>query len=296
MEGVCGLVPRMRRGQKVQSDPSTPCPEAGWRRLVSKRALGLTWLGKQEGGRFQAQLLLGIKNKRSVMKEVQRRHDSTRRGKGEDTHMIESALKRKGRRSAGVGSGMKSNRRGAKGVERRRRMSADEQILRGYTRRITEAGRHGRWKDALSLFEELKGKGLRPNVFAISALLSSLRKAPGGSRWEQALEVFEDMVRAGVELNTVTFNALISAMEKAPGGSQWERALEVFEQMKRRGVEPDTKSFNALVSAMEKAPGGSQWEGALEVFEQMKRRGVEPNTVTFNALISAMEKAPGGSQ
>uniref|UniRef100_A0A0G4HYV0 Pentacotripeptide-repeat region of PRORP domain-containing protein n=1 Tax=Chromera velia CCMP2878 TaxID=1169474 RepID=A0A0G4HYV0_9ALVE len=244
---------------------------------------------------FSGQAFFG-KNRRSEETGVQRRHDLTRGRKVEDTQIMKNARYKKGRSSSKAESEMKSNREGAKGVDRRRSMSADDQILRGYTRKITETGRHGSWKDALSLFEELKSKGLRPNVFIFSALLTCLARAPGGSRWEKALEVFGEMERRGVKPDTVTFNVLISAMEKAPGGSQWEKALEVFGEMERRGVEPDTVIFNALISAMENAPGGSQWEKALEVFGEMERRGVKPDTVTFSALISAMEKAPGGSQ
>ena len=75
-------------------------------------------------------------------------------------------------------------------------------------------------------------KGVTPDVFTYSALISACAKAGQSDR---AFDVYEDMRRERVTPNVITYNALISACEKA---EQSDLAFEVYDAMRsaqRRG-------------------------------------------------------------
>ena len=80
----------------------------------------------------------------------------------------------------------------------------------------------------------MKARGVKPNLFAFSELISAMQD---GSQWERAEEIFNDMAGFGVRPNAVVFNSLISAMKHA---GQHARAEEIFEVMVASGVKPNS--------------------------------------------------------
>ena len=109
-------------------------------------------------------------------------------------------------------------------------MSGNKRHLADYTRRICLC--QGRWLDALAIYEEMKQRGLEPNVITCSALISACAKA---RKLDKAFEVFAEMKQRGLQPEVITCNALISACEKT---QQVDKALEIFAEMKWRGLEP----------------------------------------------------------
>jgi pentatricopeptide repeat domain-containing protein 1 len=130
------------------------------------------------------------------------------------------------------------------------------QALKIHTNQINELGKRRFWGQALQLFHSMQQKGVVPNVFTNSALISACQK---GKQPELAVEVFQAMQRQGVVPDVITCNALICAVDK---GKQPERAPEVFEVMHRQRMTADVITYSALISACEKS---TQPEQALEV-------------------------------
>ena len=143
---------------------------------------------------------------------------------------------------------------------------------------ISACGAAGRWEHALSLLEEMPSRGVEPDAYSFNAAISA---CGAGKQWERALSLLLEMRTRGVEPDAYSFNAAISACEKA---KQWERALSLLDDMRTRGVEPNVISFNAAISA---CGAGGQWERALSLLEEMRTRGVEPSVYSFSAAISA---------
>uniref|UniRef100_A0A0G4HVM3 Pentacotripeptide-repeat region of PRORP domain-containing protein n=1 Tax=Chromera velia CCMP2878 TaxID=1169474 RepID=A0A0G4HVM3_9ALVE len=112
-----------------------------------------------------------------------------------------------------------------RGQKRNLECTAELNFLKIYTSSISKAGKQGKWKEALQLFEELKQKKIEPDKIMYSSLISAMANAAGGSQWERALQLFDEMKQQGVECDKITHSSVISAMVKAAGGSQWERAL-----------------------------------------------------------------------
>jgi pentatricopeptide repeat protein len=140
----------------------------------------------------------------------------------------------------------------------------------------------GRWKEALELMGELRGKSLRPNVVTFNAIISACGK---GRQWGKVVELLDTMKDDEVKPNIITFNAAISACEK---GGQWEKTVELLDSMPGYSVKPDAITFIATIGACVK---GGQWEKAIELLDSMMDGRLQPDITTFNAVIGACEKS-----
>ena len=69
----------------------------------------------------------------------------------------------------------------------------------------------GKWERALSLRDEMRERGVTPNVISFNAAISACEK---GGKWERALSLLDAMRERGVTPNVISFSAAISACEK----------------------------------------------------------------------------------
>ena len=86
-----------------------------------------------------------------------------------------------------------------------------------YTMCISALGRSRQWERALSLLDEMRERGVTPDVISFSAAISACEKA---GKWERVLSLLDEMRERGVAPNVISFSAAISACEK---GGKWER-------------------------------------------------------------------------
>lgn len=114
---------------------------------------------------------------------------------------------------------------------------------------MTACKKSGHCKEALQLFDEVKGLGVRPNIICYNSLISTLRS---GGRWEMAMQVLQRLKETpGLEPDVVTYSALVSVCERA---GQVERALELYEEMKAKGIRN-----NGCVALPQKRASGSDF-------------------------------------
>ncbi|CAK0895180.1 unnamed protein product [Prorocentrum cordatum] len=158
---------------------------------------------------------------------------------------------------------------------------------RWYTKRMQAHARARQWMPALRLLDEMKAKGIPPDVITYSTLISACEK---GKQTGRALELFEQMQTEGIVPDVITYNTAISACEK---GRQSTRAWQLFEQMQKQGLSPNVITYNTLISACEK---GKQTAQAFSLFQRMQLEGLRPDVITYNALISACEKGKRAEQ
>lgn len=86
---------------------------------------------------------------------------------------------------------------------------------------------------ALSLLDEMRSVGLRPDHVTYGSAVSAMAKA---GHWERALSLLRQMLEEGLRPNVVCYGAAVDACAK---GGKWERAVGLLEEMRQAGVEPD---------------------------------------------------------
>ncbi|CAM9091252.1 unnamed protein product [Chrysoparadoxa australica] len=180
-----------------------------------------------------------------------------------------------------------------------------------YTSAILATGRMGEWEWSVRLLQEMRAKGLSPNVFSYGSALGACAKG-GAKGAATAMVLLQQLKEDGVEPNVVIYTAAIDACSK---GGLWERALELLGEMRDAGVaannftytcaidalsragevdhalellsnlqDPDDACFNAAINSC--VPEG-RWELALELLEGMKARGLVRSTVSYNGVLKA---------
>ena len=64
------------------------------------------------------------------------------------------------------------------------------------------------WERALELLEEMRERGLKPDVISCSAAISACEK---GGKWQSAVELLEEMRERGLKPDVISCSAAISA-------------------------------------------------------------------------------------
>eukprot|EP00439_Symbiodinium_sp_Y106_P044554 s1870_g5.t1 len=85
--------------------------------------------------------------------------------------------------------------------------------LRGATWQISKLGKKKRWKEAISVLEEVERRSLELNVIPCNAVLSALAKC---SQWIRAVHALWGMESMAIQPDDFSFGAAITALEK-PG-------------------------------------------------------------------------------
>ncbi|CAB1111239.1 unnamed protein product [Ectocarpus sp. CCAP 1310/34] len=148
-----------------------------------------------------------------------------------------------------------------------------------FMRRMTEAGKRGRWRDVVPALEEMLNLGLvtdgRPYTVAIKALGDNGKAA-------EALKLLESMRDGRIPPNEFSYTAAASACAKT---GDWKGALRLLGQMREQdGLEPNEFTYTAAVTACGR---GGNLEAALSLLDGMRGKGVSPNCFTYNSAIHA---------
>ena len=128
--------------------------------------------------------------------------------------------------------------------------------VKEFSMAISAWGRARQPQRSLALLDEMRTRGVQPDVISFNAAISACGK---GEQWKRALSLLEEMPSRGVEPDVYSFSAVVSACGV---GGQWKRALSLLEEMRTRGVKPNVVSFNAAISACGAA---GRWEHALSL-------------------------------
>ncbi|KAK7313152.1 hypothetical protein VNO77_37614 [Canavalia gladiata] len=130
---------------------------------------------------------------------------------------------------------------------------------------------------ALELFDEMRTRGVRPNVVTFGTLINLLCK---NSRLREAVKVKEDMEMIfKLKPNAYVYTNLIKGVCEI-GEFDW--AFRMKDEMVRNNLRLDVVVYNTLISVLFKA--GKKKEG-FRVLEEMRKGGCKPDSVTCNVLI-----------
>ena len=100
----------------------------------------------------------------------------------------------------------------------------------------------------MSLLDEMRGKGVSPDVISFSEAISACEK---GGQWERALSLLDEMRGSGVSPDVMCFSAAILSCAKA---SQPGVAMQLFDQLEASQLQADQVIFNDILDALRAKP------------------------------------------
>ncbi|MQM01728.1 hypothetical protein Taro_034487, partial [Colocasia esculenta] len=151
-----------------------------------------------------------------------------------------------------------------------------------YNAAISGMASCGRYGDAWTVYEKMETNNVKPDNVTCSILVTIMRKT--GQNSKDVWQFFQKMNRKGVNLRMEAFGALIKSF--CDEGLKKE-ALIIQSEMEKKGISSNTVIYNTLMNAYVKS---NQVEDAEGLFSEMKKKGLEPTTVTFNILMDAYSR------
>lgn len=137
---------------------------------------------------------------------------------------------------------------------------------------------NGNCLKAITLFDVMISRGLKPNTATLAVLLSACAQI---ASLENGKKIHDYIIEEGFSYEVSVATALVDMYAKC---GQIDKAKEVFESIS----EKDIISWNVMVSCYGMHGFG---ESAIEIFQRMKESDVRPNDLTFLAVLSACAHA-----
>ncbi|CAN0913292.1 Pentatricopeptide repeat-containing protein At4g39952, mitochondrial [Linum grandiflorum] len=140
---------------------------------------------------------------------------------------------------------------------------------------IAAYSRNKCFTEAISLFDEMMLRNVKPNTATLATVLSACSQVADLDKGEKIHHLIKN--NEEIELNVSLSTALVDMFAKC---GQLEISREIFNLMEDR----DTVSWNVMIAGY--AMHGDT-ESAIEIFKQMEQSNVVPNSLTFLPLLSA---------
>lgn len=135
----------------------------------------------------------------------------------------------------------------------------------------------GQVDSAVSLFRQLRSRGLAFDEVAFNTLLLACSKA---EQVEMADEILGEMRSIGLAPTQVTISILVKMYGKA---KMLDKAIELSNMVEQQyGMKPNLHVFTCLIQACVR---NRQIRKSWEVFGSMLRSGVAPDAITYGTLV-----------
>ncbi|CAE7584195.1 PTAC2, partial [Symbiodinium sp. KB8] len=99
-----------------------------------------------------------------------------------------------------------------------------------FTTLISAYGAVGKWRQALSAFDEMQKQGVEAGTFGYSAVIRALGRK---QQWEGALMLLEEACAQGIQSDTALFSSAMKACDLDS-----ERVLRLFSDMQDADLVP----------------------------------------------------------
>ncbi|KAH7519377.1 hypothetical protein FEM48_Zijuj08G0029600 [Ziziphus jujuba var. spinosa] len=134
----------------------------------------------------------------------------------------------------------------------------------------------GKVKDALVVWEELKGSGHEPDAFTYRILIQGCSKS---YRMDDALKIFNEMQHNGIFPDTIVYNALLDGLFKA---RKVNEACQLFEKMVQDGVRASSWTHNILIDGLFR---NGRAEAGYTLFCDLKKKGQFVDNITYSIVV-----------
>lgn len=131
---------------------------------------------------------------------------------------------------------------------------------------------------AITLFDAMISRGLKPNTATLAVLLSACAQF---ASLEKGKKIHDYIIEEGFSYEVSVATALVDMYAKC---GQIDVAKEIFESIS----EKDIICWNVMISCYGMHGFG---KSAIEIFQRMKESDVRPNDLTFLAVLSACAHA-----
>jgi len=145
---------------------------------------------------------------------------------------------------------------------------------------LTNAGYN---RDALTLFSEMRGRGMELDRHASSAAIVALQAR---GEWEQAIGTLQELFLHGLAPNSKGCEKALAAIEQ---GGKWELGLQVMEEMWAAGYTVDERTFMPAIRACENA---AEFEVGEKLFTQMRTQMQLKRQSASAAEAGKLQKLP----
>ena len=136
----------------------------------------------------------------------------------------------------------------------------------------------GQAKQALELFERMRGSGFEPNLVTLTTVISSCARLLD---LERGKEIHMELVRNGFELDGFISSALVDMYGKC---GCLDMAIEVFEHISRKTV----VSWNSMIAGYS-LKGDSR--ACMELFKRMNEERIKPTLTTLTSILMACSRS-----
>ncbi|KAF8407390.1 hypothetical protein HHK36_006521 [Tetracentron sinense] len=134
----------------------------------------------------------------------------------------------------------------------------------------------GKVKDALIVWEELKGSGHEPDAFTYRILIQGCSKS---YRVDDATRIFNEMQYNGFRPDTIVYNSLLDGLFKARKVTE---ACQLFEKMVQDCIRVSCWSYNILVDGLFR---NARAAAAYTLFCDLKKKGQFVDGVTYSIVV-----------
>lgn len=133
----------------------------------------------------------------------------------------------------------------------------------------------GRVREAYMVLQEMKKKGLAPNVSFYNCLMEACCRK---DLLRPAKKLWDEMFANGCSGNLKTYNTLIGKFSEA---GEVEDAFRLFHRMSAKGVTPDITTYMSLLKGLCQE---TNFQGAFEVFH----KSVTQDTILAHRILSTL--------
>lgn len=153
-----------------------------------------------------------------------------------------------------------------------------------YTTLIRALFRAGRKGEVVSILEEMKKKGVKPETATYNAIIAGFCEEED---FNASFEALREMKRRGCEPDVVSYNTIVVGMCRA---GRWRDARDLFDDMPRQGCRPDVVTYRALLDGI--CAAGESRDVELLV-EEMAFNGYCPAAMNFRKLVEGVLEKSG---
>ena len=154
-------------------------------------------------------------------------------------------------------------------------------------RKLLFAKKHGNWRQALGLLEQLHATDPTPSTTAHNNAAGACARA---GEWMRALELLDELRQRGGAWDSHSYTAAVTAYGKT---GRWKMSLAALGEMElasesNRDMTPSVFVYGATIGACAKS---GRWREALQLLDEMAANDTPPNTRCYNGVLAACDKA-----
>ncbi|RWR85887.1 putative pentatricopeptide repeat-containing protein [Cinnamomum micranthum f. kanehirae] len=148
-----------------------------------------------------------------------------------------------------------------------------------YSPLIIALFRTGRKGEVVSILEEMKGNGCKPDTVTYNAIIAGFCNEKD---FVSAFGVLDEMLEKGCKPDVFSYNTIIAGFCK---GGRLREAIDLFEDMPRRECPPDVVSYRMIFDGL---CDGMEFKEAALILDEMLFKGYAPRLLSVDKFVEGL--------